>query len=53
MEFVSSRSLAECLRATRKMVFIKADIIGKKSAHTAVISKVDPEYLAAGEAQSA
>lgn len=33
------------------MVFIKEDTIGNKSAHTAVISKVDPEYLA--EAQSA
>lgn len=52
-KFFSSRSLAECLRATRRMVFIKADIIGNKSAHTAVISEVDPEYLAAGEAQSA
>lgn len=31
----------------------KAGIISKKSAHTAVISKVDPEYLSAGEAQSA
>lgn len=49
-EFVSS-SLEKCLRATRKMVFIKEDTIGNKSAHTAVISKVDPEYLA--EAQSA
>ena len=28
-----------------------ADITGKKGAHTAVISKGDPEYSAAGEAQ--
>lgn len=35
------------------MVFIKADIIGNKSAHAVVISKVDPGYLAAGEAHSA
>lgn len=32
---------------------MKAGIIAKKSAHTAVISKVDAEYLSAGEAQSA
>lgn len=35
------------------MLFIKADIIRNKSARTALISKVDPESLAAGEAQSA